>query len=163
MTPSHAPASPLKLCECGCGQPAPISVRTHRKYGWKKGEPKRFIKGHSWRGKTGEQAPAFGHTVSTDARARIGAAQRGKKVSLETKMKLSESRTGERNHQWRGDEAGYKALHMWVNRHRPRTGICSECGEVGDTEYANLSGRYLRDLDDYAEKCDSCHRNFDGR
>ena len=40
------PESTPKLCECGCGNPAPISPRTHNRFGWIKGKPKRFIHGH---------------------------------------------------------------------------------------------------------------------
>lgn len=36
----------VKLCECGCGQPAPISTKTSTRMGWVKGEPKRFINRH---------------------------------------------------------------------------------------------------------------------
>lgn len=36
----------MKLCECGCGQPAPIATRTRNDAGWIKGQPLRFIKGH---------------------------------------------------------------------------------------------------------------------
>lgn len=35
------------LCECGCGQKTRIATRTVRCFGWKKGQPIRFIKGHS--------------------------------------------------------------------------------------------------------------------
>lgn len=35
------------LCECGCGQPAPISPYTDPKMGYVKGEPRRFIRGHN--------------------------------------------------------------------------------------------------------------------
>lgn len=35
------------LCQCGCGQKAPISDRTHRRYGWIKGQPKKFIRFHN--------------------------------------------------------------------------------------------------------------------
>ena len=38
-----------KLCECGCGQPAPIATRTSPRYGTVKGQPQRFILGHRWR------------------------------------------------------------------------------------------------------------------
>lgn len=34
------------LCECGCGQPAPIATRTDRKWGAVKGQPRRFLHGH---------------------------------------------------------------------------------------------------------------------
>jgi len=40
---------PEKLCECGCGEPAPIAVRTNTKLGWTQGQPKRFVNGHSRR------------------------------------------------------------------------------------------------------------------
>lgn len=38
---------PEKLCECGCGLPAPIALRTYRRSGLFKGYPARFIKGHN--------------------------------------------------------------------------------------------------------------------
>jgi hypothetical protein len=38
----------VKLCECGCRQPAPISTRGDR--GYAIGQPMRFINGHSIRG-----------------------------------------------------------------------------------------------------------------
>lgn len=36
-----------KLCECGCGRPAPIATHTNAKLGYAKGHPTRFIRGHS--------------------------------------------------------------------------------------------------------------------
>lgn len=36
----------VKLCECGCGNPAPIAKYTSRSDGWVKGESKRFIRFH---------------------------------------------------------------------------------------------------------------------
>lgn len=35
-----------RLCECGCGLPAPIAPRTNRTKGWVKGEPLRYIRFH---------------------------------------------------------------------------------------------------------------------
>jgi hypothetical protein len=37
----------MKLCECGCGQPAPIANHTRRALGHVKGQPIRFIRGHN--------------------------------------------------------------------------------------------------------------------
>lgn len=37
----------IYLCECGCGEPTPLSDRTWAKYGMVKGQPLRFIKGHN--------------------------------------------------------------------------------------------------------------------
>jgi hypothetical protein len=39
----------VKLCECGCGEPAPIAKMTSRRDGHIKGQPVRFISGHSAR------------------------------------------------------------------------------------------------------------------
>lgn len=36
-----------KLCECGCGNPAPIAPRTDATHGWIKGQPKKFVCGHN--------------------------------------------------------------------------------------------------------------------
>ena len=36
----------MKLCECGCGKPAPIAKKNLNSLGIKKGEPQRFVKGH---------------------------------------------------------------------------------------------------------------------
>ena len=38
-----------KLCECGCGLPAPIAKHSDPKLGFAKGDARRFIKGHSRR------------------------------------------------------------------------------------------------------------------
>lgn len=35
-----------KLCECGCGEAAPVATRTDRKRGYVRGEPRRFVNGH---------------------------------------------------------------------------------------------------------------------
>lgn len=37
----------MKLCECGCGQPAPTASMTNKARGYVKGEPRRFIVGHN--------------------------------------------------------------------------------------------------------------------
>ena len=37
------------LCECGCGEPAPIATKTDRRDGSVKGQPKRFLPGHNGR------------------------------------------------------------------------------------------------------------------
>lgn len=40
-----------KLCECGCGEMAPIATTTDRPRGYIKGEPRRFVNGHANRGR----------------------------------------------------------------------------------------------------------------
>lgn len=42
-------AQPIKLCECGCGSPAPISKVNWQAKGYIKGQPLRYIAGHQVR------------------------------------------------------------------------------------------------------------------
>lgn len=107
----------IKLCECGCGQPAPIAKR--REDGYLKGEPKKFILGHSSRNGL---AAAF-----------------------------------------KGDAAGYTAIHTYLRKHFPKSGVCDECGDTSRrTEYALIKGReYSRNREDYRELCKLCHNRYD--
>lgn len=41
--------STTQLCECGCGEPAPIAKKTSRSLGHRAGQPVRFIAGHNCR------------------------------------------------------------------------------------------------------------------
>lgn len=40
------PSTLVALCECGCGQPAPIAKVNMAWRGFKKGDPQRYIRGH---------------------------------------------------------------------------------------------------------------------
>lgn len=42
-----ADSDSIKLCECGCGRPAPIAADTDKTRDYKKGRPRRFISGHN--------------------------------------------------------------------------------------------------------------------
>jgi hypothetical protein len=47
------------LCQCGCGNPAPIAQRTAPSRGRVEGQPQRFIHGHAPKGKKGPAAPRW--------------------------------------------------------------------------------------------------------
>lgn len=51
----------IKLCECGCGMPAPIAKGTDRLRGCIKGQPRRFILGHvnNVRDMNGDKNPSW--------------------------------------------------------------------------------------------------------
>ena len=72
---------------------------------------------------------------------------------------------GPSNPTWRGDGAGYQALHIRVYVARGRPFPCSSCGSADESrtfDWANLSGRFA-DPSDYAPMCRSCHRKYDNR
>jgi len=65
----------------------------------------------------------------------------------------------------KGDDVGYKGLHLWVQKQRGKPTICEFCGDTSklpqDYQWANLSGDYLRDIQDWARLCRSCHAYYD--
>lgn len=73
----------VTLCECGCGQLAPIAAQTVTKKGVVKGQPLRFVSGHSNRGLKRSAA----------TRARMSAAQKGKKLGSENQRWKGGKRT----------------------------------------------------------------------
>jgi len=45
----HRLMNATPLCECGCGQDPGVWTRNNTRYGWVKGEPRRFVHGHNTR------------------------------------------------------------------------------------------------------------------
>lgn len=74
---------------------------------------------------------------------------------------MPRDQTGARNGAWRGDDAGYAAMHERVEAARGRPARCQTCGaEPRWIDWANLTGRY-EDVNDYAPMCRPCHRAYD--
>ncbi len=132
--------------------------------GWEKGQPYRFIHGHN--------KPGLGKSRSEATKAKIGDANRGRRLSDEHKEKIGsalrgrEDLKGSARYNWSGDNPSYLALHKRIHRTKDRTGVCSTCnGNVGfgksGTHWANISGEYLNDSDDFVELCIPCHRRMD--
>jgi hypothetical protein len=94
----------------------------------------------------------------------------GKHHPLQSKVKISEAlkgkrawdNRGENNPLWKGDEAGYSALHQWVKSHLVKPRLCQKCGEEKPLDLSNISGKYRRDLSDWQWLCRSCHIKYDG-
>jgi hypothetical protein len=68
---------------------------------------------------------------------------------------------GEKNPYWKGDAVKYVGLHRWVQRHKGKAVKCAHCGKTGYCHWANISGEYKRDLDDFVSLCVSCHKFYD--
>jgi len=84
-------------------------------------------------------------------------------ISQETEFKKQDPRiTGEINHLWKGDKAGYYAIHSWVQEYKPKSDFCCSCGRQNcRLELSNISGEYKRDINDYEWLCVRCHRKKD--
>jgi len=63
---------------------------------------------------------------------------------------------------WKGDKAGYFALHEWVRSNYKTADHCEyDPSHQGRFEWANISGSYLRDINDWVQLCAKCHRQYD--
>ena len=79
-------------------------------------------------------------------------------------MNRAKAKMGSKNPNWKGDDVGYKPLHSWIRDHKTKTEKCENCGTYDiETELANISGEYKRDVKDYKWLCRKCHMIEDGR
>jgi len=136
----------VKLCECGCGRPAPIAKATYPSKGHVKGQPVRFITGHNHRGKA----------KSEETRKKMAEYAANRPLSHHEKLVAARRRRG-------ATSTGRGEIHSWLNRHHPKTGVCEECGRVGKTDYSfqRHPEQHTHDRTDYRELCRSCHVKFD--
>ena len=63
---------------------------------------------------------------------------------------------------WKGDKAGYVAIHEWIRNHFPIPKTCQDCGCEKRLDLANISKEYKRDISDWIWLCRRCHMIMDG-
>lgn len=90
----------------------------------------------------------------------------GYKWSDEILKKRKDSLPRGSNHPgWAGDNVKYRAIHNWVESVLGKPHNCELCGnkELTHRQYhwANLSGQYLRDTEDWSRMCVKCHKSYD--
>lgn len=122
-----------------------------------------------------------GHTTSEETRKKISEKLKGKPKSKEHKIKLSiikkgkpslrkgrkfPDTQGEKHFAWKGEKAGLIPKHLWIKRYYGKANKCQNpCCKYANPkryEWANISGKYLRDISDWMQLCPSCHRKIDG-
>lgn len=66
---------------------------------------------------------------------------------------------------WKGDKAGYVAIHTWLRKKYGRATKCEnpDCKSKNPKRYewASISRKWKRDRNDYIQLCPPCHRKFD--
>jgi hypothetical protein len=87
----------------------------------------------------------------------------GKTHTPEVRERIRKSKLSEKNPNWKGDDAGYFAIHIWVKARKKSDGFCERCHKKKVLDLANISGEYKRDLDDWEYLCRKCHMEGDGR
>lgn len=91
---------------------------------------------------------------------------KGKKMTLKYRENISKSlvgKFGSESRGWKGDKAGYVAIHTWLIKNFKKPKKCQKCwkSKVSRLEWANISGKYTRDIKDYLALCPPCHRRMD--
>jgi hypothetical protein len=85
-----------------------------------------------------------------------------KRHGIEARSAAKRDQWGDSNSSWKGQEAGYAALHRRIYSLFGKPVKCSRCDteESKNYDYANLTGNYT-DINDYAPMCRSCHWKYD--
>lgn len=56
----------------------------------------------------------------------------------------------------------YQSAHFWIKTRKVRPKECTNCGRSNCViHWANVSGLYKKELDDFIALCSSCHKRFD--
>jgi hypothetical protein len=81
---------------------------------------------------------------------------------IKARVAAKRDQRGPKNHAWKGERAGYSAMHLRVIAERGQPALCEDCGvtEAPRFEWANLTGNY-GDVSDYKRLCCSCHHKLD--
>ncbi len=110
---------------------------------------------------------ALGHTQAEIAK-QLGVSQKAiwgfmRRLGLKARVAAKRDQRGSKNHQWKGDEASYSAMHNRLYSKFGKPKRCDECGTVDERkayDWANLTGEY-GDITDYRRLCRSCHCKYD--
>lgn len=142
---------------------AQVIVHTIKSGGKPVDKKGRFIKGNHYSPitefKTGQVSPRKG--VSKPGWTNKTSFKTGQKP-WNTNKKIPEI-SGANHPSWKGDKVGYTALHSWINRTYGKPNVCQKCQIVSAKRFhwANKSGKYLRNIEDWIRLCVSCHKNYD--
>lgn len=109
-----------------------------------------------------------GHPISLELKIKLSRERKGVKTGIVPKsaFKKADIRLlGENNSSWKGEKVGKKALHDWVKRWFGFPNKCENCGFESDShlriQWANKSGKYMRNREDWLRLCVPCHHKKD--
>jgi hypothetical protein len=112
---------------------------------------------------------------SIEYRKKIGENNRKRTISNKTKDKIRnfmKTQKGKLNHNYKGDRAGYFALHLFIKNKYGKANKCYNrenkilnftCSGISKVyQWAKIKGHeYTRSDKDYHQLCRSCHARYD--
>lgn len=87
-----------------------------------------------------------------------------KRNNIKARKAKKRNQSGENNDNWKGDDAGYSALHYRKEQISGKPQKCEVCGTDDPAKayhWASLTKKY-NDPADYKRMCHSCHAKNDG-
>lgn len=116
-----------------------------------------------------------GKKLSFEHIKNLSNSHKGIKQSKESITKRVNKTKGSNHCFWKGEKVGYDALHTWLKREFGKPYKCEQRGCIyprhnargvlmlspSRYEWANITGEYLRDRDNWKMMCPSCHRKYD--
>ena len=102
--------------------------------------------------------------------------RKGRKITW--RDKISEAKKAEKNYNWKGEKANYFSKHNWLRKWHGNPIRCEHCKKEGEhynqirkgkitktwnLHWANLSGKYIRRIEDWIGLCPSCHGKYDSQ
>ena len=105
-----------------------------------------------------------GRKHSEESKRKISLKLKGRKLSEEHRKNVGKAFKGEKHPNWKGDDVGYFQNHSYI---RKTYGKADECWNLdfenisNKYHWANISGKYLRDVRDWTKLCVKCHSMYD--
>jgi hypothetical protein len=97
-------------------------------------------------------------------RAKIAKYSLTRTYTLATRRKISKTKIGQRNPEWKGARVGYRGVHEWVDanvdKNKAGYGVCAICGKYKKLDSHNLSERFTRKASNWLNVCRRCHDNI---
>jgi len=107
---------------------------------------------------------AIGRKHTPETIQKIREARQKQKIT-EPMLKALANNRGENSLLWKGKNASYRTLHKWVEKHLGKPTQCEHCSKNNlkshYIHWANKSGEYKRELDDWVRLCALCHKRYD--
>jgi len=110
-----------------------------------------------------EHKPHSEEAKKNMSEARLRNKQRnGFLLSQEARDKVSISKQGNKNYNWKGDNASMISIHKYLYKIKPKPSFCEICGKEKRLSLANIKDHiYTKDPNDYKWLCYSCHKKQD--
>lgn len=106
----------------------------------------------------GKNNPFWNKTHSSDVVEKIRKSNIGRTA---WNKGLKGYKSGKEHYNWKGDKAGYHAIHKWISKVKGKSDICSKCGSHQHVDWSNISFEYKRDEKDWQKLCRKCHQEYD--